>query len=133
MPASQEAIKAALSSIKDPYLGTDLVSAEAIKSINLEGNAVHIEIELGFPVNGFAAEVTERNRFLIDATPPVKRGDIIYAVEKVFEDEIANTPELHIKLRHRAGSKVKLHVLRDQEKFISELTCERQNFRKIVP
>lgn len=89
--------------------------------------------ELGFPVNGFAGEVTERNRFFITATPPLKRGDIIYAVENSFEDEIADTPELHIKLRHRAGSRVKLQVLRDQERFVSELTTERQNFRKIVP
>jgi hypothetical protein len=89
--------------------------------------------ELGFPAGGFAGEVTDRNRFFITAMPPLKRGDIIYAVEDIFEDEIADTPELHIKLRHRAGSKVKLHVLRDQKKFVSELTTERQNFRKIIP
>jgi hypothetical protein len=46
---------------------------------------------------------------------------------------LADTPELHIKLRHRAGSKLKLHVLRDDERFISELTTERQNFRKVEP
>jgi hypothetical protein len=88
---------------------------------------------LGFPVDGFAGEVTQRDQFLITATPPLKRGDIVYAVEDVFEDEIADTPELHIKLRYRAGSTVKLHVLRDQERFNSELTTERHNFRKIAP
>ena len=70
---------------------------------------------------------------MITVTPTLKRGDIIYAVENVLEDEIADTPELHIKLRHRAGDEVKLHVLREQEKFIAELTTERQNFRKILP
>jgi hypothetical protein len=89
--------------------------------------------EYGFSIDGFAGEVTERNRFFITATPPLKRGDIIYGVDDTFADEIANTPELHIKLRHRAGSKLKLHVLRDQKKFFSELTTERQNFRKVTP
>lgn len=89
--------------------------------------------ELNLPVDGFAGEVTDRNRFFITATPPLKRGDIIYAVDDVFEDEIADTPELYIKLRHRAGSKVKLHVLRGSERFVSELTTERQNFRKVAP
>ncbi len=89
--------------------------------------------EFGFPINGFAGEVNERNRFFITAMPPLKRGDIIYAVEGVLEDEIATTPELHIKLRYRAGDKVKLQVLRDQERFVSELTTERQNYRKVGP
>ena len=89
--------------------------------------------ELGFPVDGFAGEVIDKERFHQFATPPLKRGDVIYGVEGVFEDELANTPELHIKLRHRAGSTLKIHVLRDEERFISELTTERQNFRKIEP
>jgi len=89
--------------------------------------------ELGFPVGGFAGEVTERERFHEFATPPLKRGDVVYAVEDVFDDELADTPELHIKLRHRAGSKLKLHVLRGGERFTSELKTGRQNFRKTEP
>lgn len=89
--------------------------------------------ELGLPVHGFAGEVVDKGRFHKFSTPAIKRGDIVYGVESVFEDELANTPELHIKLRYRAGSTVKIHVLRDAERFISELTTERQNFRKIEP
>ena len=89
--------------------------------------------ELGFPVAGFAGEVTDRERFHKFATPPLKRRDIVYGVEGVFEDELANTPELHIKLRYRAGSTVKIHVLRDEERFVSELNTDRPNFRKIEP
>ena len=87
--------------------------------------------ELGFPVAGFAGEVTDKERFHEFATPPLKRRDIVYGVEGVFEDELADTPELHIKLRHRAGSTLKIQVLRGEERFTSELTTERQNFRKI--
>jgi hypothetical protein len=89
--------------------------------------------ELGLPVDGFAGEVTEKERFHKFSTPPIKRGDIIYGVEGVFQDERANTPELHIKLRHRAGSVVRIQVLRDAQRFVSELTTERQNFRKTEP
>jgi hypothetical protein len=89
--------------------------------------------ELGLPVDGFAGEVTEKERFHKFSTPPIKRGDIIYGVEGVFQDELANTPELHIKLRHRAGSVVRIQVLRDAQRFVSELTTERQNFRKTEP
>jgi hypothetical protein len=89
--------------------------------------------ELGLPVAGFAGQVTDRERFYDFATPPLKRRDIVYGVEGVFEDELADTPELHIKLRHRAGSTLKIHVLRGDQRFISELTTERQNFRKIEP
>ncbi len=88
--------------------------------------------ELGFPAAGFASELTEKDQFFIKSQPPLKRGDIIFAVNGVFEDEVADTPELHIKLHHQAGSTVSLHVLRDQERFISELTTERQNFRKVA-
>ena len=84
----------------------------------------------GFPIGGFAGEVIERERFYDFASPPIERGDVIYGVEDNFEDEIADTPELHIKLRYQAGSKLKLQVLRGTEKFVSELATERQNFRK---
>lgn len=86
--------------------------------------------KLALPVHGFSAEVIDKERGQRFAQPPLKLGDIIYGVEGVLEDELADTPELHIKLRHRAGSKLKLNVLRGEEKFISELATERQNFRK---
>ena len=89
--------------------------------------------ELAFSVDGFAGEVTQKERFYDFAVPPLKVGDVVYGVDDIFQDELANTPELHIKLRHRAGSQLKLHVLRGQERFVSELTTERQNFRKYSP
>lgn len=88
---------------------------------------------LGLPENGFAGELIEKERFYEFADPPLKRGDIVYGVEDVFVDPWADTPELHMKLRHRSGSTLKIHVLRDQERFISELTTERANFRKVEP
>jgi hypothetical protein len=89
--------------------------------------------ELGFPVDGFAGEVTKTDRFHDAATPPLKRGDIVYGVEDAIKDEQADTPELHIKLRYRSGSKLKLHLWRDGQRLVAELKTERQNFRKVEP
>lgn len=89
--------------------------------------------ELGFPVDGFAAEVIETDRFHDAAKPPLKRGDVVFQVEDALKDDQAGTPDLHIKLRYRSGSKVTIHVWRDGQRFIAELKTERQNFRKVEP
>jgi hypothetical protein len=89
--------------------------------------------ELGLPIDGFAGEVIETERFHSFANPALKRGDIVFGVQGIQRDDIANTPELQIKLRHRAGSTLELQVLRDGERFESVLTTERQNFRKVEP
>jgi hypothetical protein len=91
------------------------------------------KVALGMPIDGFAGEIVETDRFYSVASPALKRGDVVFDVEGVQRDDLANTPELHIKLRHRAGSAVKLQVLRDGERFESVLTTERQNFRKVEP
>ncbi len=57
MPVTQEQISAAIGSITDPYLGIDLVAANAIKGIKVDGNSVHVDIELGYPVTRYAAEL----------------------------------------------------------------------------
>ena len=80
--------------------------------------------------NGFAGKVIHRDFFADFADPPIKKGDIIYGVEDVFIDELADTPDLHIKLHHTAGSELKVHVLRGEDRFVSDLKTERQDFRK---
>ncbi|HCU91034.1 MAG TPA: iron-sulfur cluster carrier protein ApbC [Gammaproteobacteria bacterium] len=57
MPVTQEQISAVIESTIDPYLGIDLVAAGAINSIKIDDNSVRIEIELGFPVARYAAEL----------------------------------------------------------------------------
>ena len=57
MSVTEEQISAAIESTIDPYLGIDLVAAGAINSIKIEDNSVRIEIELGFPVARYAAEL----------------------------------------------------------------------------
>ena len=67
MSITQEAVSAAIESIVDPYLGRDLVSAGAVKEIEVEGDSVRVAIELGFPVARYAAELEESLRAPIQA------------------------------------------------------------------
>jgi len=54
MPVTQEQVSAAIGAFVDPYLGTDLVSAGAVKSISVDGSAVKVAIEIGIPVERYA-------------------------------------------------------------------------------
>jgi len=44
-----EAVKAALSGVVDPNTGRDLVTGKSVKNIQLDGNDVSFDIELGYP------------------------------------------------------------------------------------
>ena len=60
----------------------------------------------------------------------LKIGDIITAVDGVEQDEVANTPELFIKLRKNAGDSVMLDVVRDGKVIKMPLRTYRMVFRK---
>jgi hypothetical protein len=80
---------------------------------------------------GFASRVT----FIHPAVKLLKRhelrvGDIVYAVDDVEHDELADTCVLHIKLRKTAGDTVMLKVIRDGKTLRMSLKTERQSFRK---
>ncbi|MGD8710897.1 MAG: iron-sulfur cluster carrier protein ApbC [Ectothiorhodospiraceae bacterium] len=61
---SREAVETALKHWTEPHLGTDLVDAGALASVRVDGEAVTIDLKLGFPVDGYreslAAEVSRR-------------------------------------------------------------------------
>jgi ATP-binding protein involved in chromosome partitioning len=67
MSVTQEQISAAIASVIDPYMGVDLVAAGAVNSIKVDGNSVTVEIELGFPVTRYAAELEHALRAPITA------------------------------------------------------------------
>ena len=57
-------------------------------------------------------------------------GDIVFGVDGVERDEIANTAELFIKLRKTAGETVTLDVIRDGKRMQMPLNTFRMSFRK---
>ena len=57
---TRDSIEAKLKEYTDPYLEKDLVSAKAVKDINIDGGAVSIDIVLGFPAKGYVDTLTEK-------------------------------------------------------------------------
>jgi C-terminal processing protease CtpA/Prc len=60
----------------------------------------------------------------------LKVGDVVYAVDGVERDDVANTPELYIKLRKNAGDTVTLDVIRDGNRMKMPVRTQRMYFRK---
>jgi len=63
-------------------------------------------------------------------THELRVGDIIFGVDGVETDEIANTAELFMKIRKTAGDSVTLDVLRDGKRIKMPLKTYRMSFRK---
>ena len=49
MPVTQEQIHDALKEILDPSTGKDLLATKSVKSLRIDGDAVTLEVELGYP------------------------------------------------------------------------------------
>lgn len=85
----------------------------------------------GLKADGFASEV----KFVADFAKTMKSnelqtGDIIFGVDGVESDGIANTAELFIKLRKTPGDSVMLDILRNGQRMKSQLLTYRMSFRK---
>jgi len=87
--------------------------------------------DLGLKADGFAGQVKSVDSLAkMLGTHQLQVGDIIYGVDGVEQDEVANTPELFIKLRKTAGQTVTLSVIRDGRRQQMQLNTLRMNFRK---
>ena len=56
---SQTQVETQIKNYIDPYLEKDLVSAKAIKNINVDGGKISIDVSLGFPASGHASALSE--------------------------------------------------------------------------
>ena len=87
--------------------------------------------KLGLKPNGFASEV----RYVADfsrtmKSHELKTGDIIFGVDSVEQDDIANSVNLFITLRKTAGDDVMLDVIRGGQRMKMPLKTYRMSFRK---
>ncbi|MGR9089836.1 MAG: iron-sulfur cluster carrier protein ApbC [Gammaproteobacteria bacterium] len=67
MSVTHEQVSAAIASVVDPYIGTDLVSAGALKSVAVDGNRVNVRLELGIPVTRYGPILEQTLRGPIEA------------------------------------------------------------------
>jgi hypothetical protein len=68
---------------------------------------------LGLNPEGFASRVNVRHLFARLTNTPLYVGDIIYSVNGVEVCEVARTALDYVHLRHRAGEKLRLGLVRD--------------------
>ena len=57
MALSRERIESALKDVRDPGLGQDLMAARALKDVVVDGDAIRVEIRLGYPADGIRHEL----------------------------------------------------------------------------
>jgi hypothetical protein len=68
---------------------------------------------LGLDGTGFASRVEVRHLFARIMRAPLRVGDVIYSVNGVEACEVARTALDYIQLRHRAGERLSLGIVRD--------------------
>jgi C-terminal processing protease CtpA/Prc len=89
------------------------------------------KLQQGLMANGFASKVKRVDSFAeIMKSHELRVGDIIFGVDGVERDDLANTADLFIKLRKKAGDTVTLDLIRDGKKMQMKLTSYRMSFRK---
>jgi hypothetical protein len=87
--------------------------------------------KLGLAPDGFASQVKYVSDFAkIRKTHELRTGDIIYAVDTVERDDLANTAELFLKLRKKAGQPAVLGVIRNGQRIQMPLNTYQLSFRK---
>nr|WP_281180213.1 iron-sulfur cluster carrier protein ApbC [Thiohalomonas denitrificans] len=73
---SQSQVEEALKGYSDPYLEKDVVSAKAVKDIQIDGGKVKIVVEYGFPMNGYRDEVSGKLKGLVEQVEGVDSVEI---------------------------------------------------------
>ncbi len=54
---TEQQINEAIATYADPYLETDLVSAKVVKNVSIDGANVSVDLEFGFPIDGYKADL----------------------------------------------------------------------------
>ncbi len=73
---TRKQIETALGSWKEPYLGTDLVTANAVRAIEIKDDRVSVDLEIGFSADGYTKELGNTVRALLEALPSVRKADV---------------------------------------------------------
>ena len=83
MSVEQPQVEAALKGYIDPYLEKDLVSAQCVKDITVDGDKVKVAVSLGFPAAGYHDELTAKLKEVVEAVDGVASAEIVVATNIV--------------------------------------------------
>jgi len=73
---SQTQVEEALKGYIDPHLEKDLVSAKAVKNIDIDGDKVSVKVTLGYPAQGFKDTLESALKEKVEAINGVSSADI---------------------------------------------------------
>ena len=73
---NRAAVEDAIRSCQDPYLKQDLLTAGSVKSLDINGGVVNLQVELGYPAQGLAGGVAELLRTKITSVEGVSQADV---------------------------------------------------------
>jgi len=80
---SKEQVEAAIKEVIDPYLERDLVSAKAVKEIQVDGSKVSVKVALGYPAKSNKDELADTLKRKVEAIEGVSGADVDVAVKIV--------------------------------------------------
>ena len=72
----KQQIEIAIKEYADPYLQKDLISANTVKNIAIDGNQVTVEIVLGYPSNGYNDTLSKQLKAKIEAIEGVETATV---------------------------------------------------------
>jgi len=81
MPVSEEQVLRALSQVRDPELGRDLVSLGMVRDIQVEGDRVSFELVLTTPACSLREHITEMAKQAVAQLPGVKEVNVKVTAE----------------------------------------------------
>ena len=73
---TKEQIEEAIKGYVEPHLGRDLVKAKCVRNISIDGDQVTVNIELGFPAEGFREEMTAAVKQAVEGVEGVSSAKV---------------------------------------------------------
>ena len=73
---SRDRVEAALKAWTEPHLGTDLLAAGAVRSLEVDAGKVTLDVDLGFPLGAYREALAAELRRLLQAVPGVERSEV---------------------------------------------------------
>ena len=80
---TKEQVESAIALFIEPHLEKDLVSTKSIKNISIDGGKVVVDVEMGFPVKGYQAELAEKVKAQVMSVPGVTEVSVNVSVKIV--------------------------------------------------
>lgn len=68
---TREQIEQALSDIQDPHTGVDLMQADSLRGIGIDGDKVSVDLRLGYPAEGWVGHLATQTQAHLEALPGV--------------------------------------------------------------